>query len=84
MGAVGFVLYFGSMGYAARRSHGIITYERFIAVALIVALLFIGSNISGVVLLVAIDLILLTALVLEHRRFEPTPTGAPEETSTAT
>jgi low temperature requirement protein LtrA len=84
MGAVGIVLYFGGMGYAAHRSQGIITYERFMAIALIVALLFIGSNISGVVLLVAIDLILLTALVLEHRRLDPTPTEAPESTSTTT
>jgi low temperature requirement protein LtrA len=73
MGAAGIALYFGGMGFGVYRSFGVVTRERFIAVALIIVVMLVGYDISGVILLVAIDLILLATLILEHRRIGDTP-----------
>lgn len=73
MGTVGIVFYFGGMAYGEYRSFGAVTRERLIAVALIIVLMVVGYNVSGVILLVAIDVILLATLVLDHRRERTTP-----------
>lgn len=68
IGAAGIVLFFGGMAYGVHRSFGVIARERAVAVALIVVLMLVGAGVSGVALLVAIDLILLTTFIIEHRR----------------
>ena len=68
MGAVGIAFYFGGMAYGEYRAFGTVTRERVIAVAFIVALMVAGYELSGVALLVAIDVILLATLILEQRR----------------
>jgi len=74
MGAAGMLLYFGGVGIGVYRSFAVVARERLVAVALIAALMLAGSDVDGVVLLVAIDAVLLVTLVLEHLRIERGPT----------
>jgi low temperature requirement protein LtrA len=76
MGAAGLLLYFGGVGIGVYRSFGVVARERLVAVALIGVLMLVGSDLDGVVLLLAIDVIVMAALVLEHLRIERDPAGA--------
>jgi low temperature requirement protein LtrA len=74
MGAAGMVLYFGGVGIGVYRAFGAFARERFVAVLAICMLMLVGSDVSGVVLLVAIDVILLVTLIVEQFRIEGTTT----------
>ena len=76
MGAGGMILYFGGVSIGVFRAFGAFARERFVAVIAICLLMLFGSDVDGVVLLVAIDAILLATLVFEHLRIE----GAPNRT----
>lgn len=70
MGFGGMVLYFGGVGLGVFRSYRVIAFERVAAIVVIGLLLLVGSELSGVVLLVSIVVILFATLVLEHVRIE--------------
>ncbi|HSP29711.1 MAG TPA: hypothetical protein VLN74_14250, partial [Ilumatobacteraceae bacterium] len=70
MGAAGLLLYFSGVGIGVYRSFGVVARERLAAVAVIGLLMLVADDLDGVVLLIAIDLILLATLVLEHLRIE--------------
>jgi low temperature requirement protein LtrA len=75
--ACGFVLFLGGIGADVYRSFHVVAHERLAAAAVIVALLAIlGGTVDGVVMLVAIDVVLLAALVIEQRRIERPPEPA--------
>jgi low temperature requirement protein LtrA len=77
MGFGGLLFYFGGVGIGVYRSYQAIAVERVAAIAAIGLLLLFGSKISGVVLLVAIVVILVATLAVEHIRIE-TPRSATE------
>ena len=52
------------------RSFGVVARERLAAVAAIGLLMLVADELDGVVLLIAVDVILLVTLVLEHLRIE--------------
>jgi low temperature requirement protein LtrA len=70
MGAAGILLYFGGVGIGVYRSFGAIAGERLVAVLAIAVLMAFGGQPDAVVLLIAIDVILLVTLVVEHQRIE--------------
>ena len=70
MGAAGLLLYFSGVGIGVYRSFGVVARERLAAVAVIGLLMLVADDLDGVLLLIAIDLILLVTLVLEHLRIE--------------
>lgn len=70
MGAAGLLLYFSGVGIGVYRSFGVVARERLAAVAVIGLLMLVADDLDGVLLLIAIDLILLATLVLEHLRIE--------------
>lgn len=70
MGFGGLLLYFGGVGFGVYRSYRVVAVERIAAVGAIGVLFVVGADLNGVVLLVAIDLILLAALAVEHVRIE--------------
>lgn len=74
MGAAGMVLYFGGVGIGVYRAFGAFARERLVAVLAICVLMLVGSDVDGVVLLVAIDVILLVTLIVEQFRIEGTKT----------
>ena len=74
MGAAGMVLYFGGVGIGVYRAFGAVARERLVAVLAICVLMLVGSDVDGVVLLVAIDVILLVTLIVEQFRIEGTKT----------
>jgi low temperature requirement protein LtrA len=70
MAAGGMVLYFGGVGIGVYRAFGAFARERFVAVIAICLLMFFGSDVDGVILLVSIDVILLVTLIFEQLRVE--------------
>ncbi len=67
---VGLVMFFGGIEAAVLRAFRVFPPERALAMAALAALLLGGSTIDGLWLIVAIDLIILVALVFEGRRVE--------------
>jgi len=70
MFVAGMALFFGSIAFAIIVAFRRLAWERLVGVAAIAALLAIGRNWDGVVLLLAIDVILLISLIAENVRIE--------------
>ncbi len=66
----GLGLYAFGVAVAVIRSYAVIAVERIVAICLVAILLVAGGELEGVVLVVAIDVILLVALAVEHFRIE--------------
>jgi low temperature requirement protein LtrA len=66
----GLLLFFGGVDIAVQRAFGVIALERLVAAAVIAALLLVGADLDGVVLLVLIDAIVLVMLAVENWRVE--------------
>lgn len=66
----GLALFLGGISATAFRTFRFITKERVGAAAAIAAILFLGGDVDGVWLLVAINAVLVIALVIEHLRVE--------------
>lgn len=70
----GIALYFGGIALSVVRAFQVLAFERLTAVVAIAALAFFGRSLTGVTLLILVDLILLATVVFEYRRIEsPTP-----------
>lgn len=76
--AIGLIMFFGGIVAGAYRAYRVIARERFVAAAAIALLAFLGKSWEGVYLLIAIDLILLVVIVVEHVRIEAPSSGDPE------
>lgn len=72
----GLALYLGSMGAAVARAFGVIAMERLVGMG-VIALTALVPRVSGLGLVVAVDLILATLLVVEQRRIEGRATALP-------
>ena len=66
----GLAMFLGGIGLAALRTFRAFAKERIAGIALIALLLFAGSDLDGVWLIVGIDLILVVVLAIEHIRIE--------------
>jgi low temperature requirement protein LtrA len=83
IGAAGIVMFFGGVAIGVFRSFGVVARERLVAVAVIVGLMTAGGGLDGLVLFVAVDVIVLAALIIEHLRIER-PAAAPTAPDDAT
>jgi low temperature requirement protein LtrA len=83
IGAAGLTMFFGGIGISVFRSFHVVAKERVVAVAIVIALMAFGARLDGVTLFVAIDVVLLVALVAEHLRIEP-PVRATDRSATST
>lgn len=70
MFVAGLGLFFGGIAIAAYRAYRIFALERLAAMAAITLIAIVGRNWDGVTILIAVDLVLITVLVAEHRRVE--------------
>jgi low temperature requirement protein LtrA len=70
IGFVGFLLYAGAVTAGVWRAFQVPPVERIVAVVAIAVLLFGAGDLDGVVVLIVIDVIILLALIMEHRRIE--------------
>lgn len=71
----GLACYLGSVVITIVRAYGFVARERLTAIAALLGVTFLAGEVSGVVVLIAVDLVLLAMLVFEHVRIEG---GQPE------
>ena len=83
MFAVGIAMFLGGIGIAVFRAFRIIAKERLVGLAVIAVLCAISGSWDGVWLLVAVDVVLVVVLAVEHWRIEVQPSG-PASTEKAT
>ncbi len=75
IGAVGFALFFGGIAGGVYRSFRAVAQERLVAIAAMAVLMVAGGGLDGAWLIVAIDVIVLATLVIEHLRIEGGPSA---------
>lgn len=80
--AGGLVMFFGGIVAGAYRAYRVIARERFGAAAAVVLVAFIGKSWDGVYHLIAVDVILLVTLMIEHYRIE-VPSSDASDVATA-
>ncbi len=83
MFAIGLSLYFGGIAIAVWRAWRVVARERLVALAVMIGLCAISGSWEAVWLLVAIDVVLLVALIFEHLRIETHNSDADTEAAAA-
>lgn len=66
----GLALFLGGISATVYRTFAVPATERLVAIAMIAMLLFLGSSLTGVWVIVIVDVILIAALAVEQRRIE--------------
>ncbi len=66
----GLAFFFGGIGLAALRTFRAVARERLVAIGALALLLFLATELAGVWLIVAIDVLILASLAFEQRRIE--------------
>jgi low temperature requirement protein LtrA len=66
----GLALNLGGVGIAVLRAYRVVAPERLTAVVVLVGLVLLAGEMTGLTLLVLIDLVLLVMLLVEHQRVE--------------
>jgi low temperature requirement protein LtrA len=70
----GLALFFGGIAVTVWRAFRVVAKERIVGLALLVVTIAIAGSMSGLVLLIAIDVVLLAVLIAEQLRIEGGPT----------
>ena len=83
MFAIGLSLYFGGIAISVWRAWRVIARERLAALAVMLVLCAISGSWDAVWLLVAVDVVLLGGLILEHLRIETHNEQAAEQLESA-
>jgi low temperature requirement protein LtrA len=66
----GILMYVGAVTIGVWRAFGVFPVERIVAALALALVLFAGADVDGVLLLIAVDLVILAALIVEHLRIE--------------
>jgi low temperature requirement protein LtrA len=69
----GAVMFLGGVGIGVYRAFRVIAKERLVALFVLAAFLSLASSVPGVVVIVVFDVVLIAALIVEHKRIETKP-----------